>query len=74
MPVMIQMRTNGLGAEFSFHPFSQLLLNRWFPHAQRMHSISITMDGLDYQNGSFWDRLVQLLTGLTESQLEDIGG
>jgi hypothetical protein len=71
------MRRNSLGANFSLHPHSWSLVQRRFPEAQIVSSISIewsSRSDFEHQQGSFWDHVAQVLTGLSMEQLETLEG
>jgi hypothetical protein len=76
--VVILMRPQSLGAEFTLYPHSETLVRRRFPSARLVHWISVegsTVNDVEQQqHGPMWDHIAQVLTGLTDAQLEDLGG
>jgi hypothetical protein len=75
--VVILMRSHSLGADFSLHPHSRVLIRRRFPKARPVSSISIewsTKDDFEQQHGPIWDHVAAVLTGLTLEQLGTLEG
>jgi hypothetical protein len=76
-PVVILMRRHSLGAEFSLHPHSRTMIQRRFPEAKLVSSLSIelaTMQDFEHQHGPRWRQIAMVLTGLNEEQLSQLGG
>lgn len=76
-PVIVLMRRNSLGAEFSLHPHSRALVRRRFPTARMVNSVSIeteTLDDFQQQHGPIWEHVAQVLSGLDAASLTEVGG
>jgi hypothetical protein len=76
-PLVVIMRRHSLGADFTLHPHSRALLQRRFPQARAVSSVSIETSALhdfEQQHGPIWEQIVQVLTGLTPPQLAQLGG
>lgn len=75
--VVILMRSHSLGADFSLHPHSRILIRRRFPQASPVSSMSIewsTKDDFEQQHGPIWDHVAVVLTGLSLDQLQTVDG
>src|SRR5262249_5811273 len=62
---------------YGLHPFSETLVREQFPNTPLLSSVLIgTDDTKDFEKNqtTAQDRVVQLLTGLTAEQLEELGG
>jgi hypothetical protein len=65
------------GLTYALHPNSRTLVRQRFPHTLLLQSVSVDPDDLnDFEQNQTvaQDRVVQLLTGLSGEQLEELGG
>ncbi len=70
-------RAGRIGLAYALHPNSHTLVRQRFPNAPLLFSVYIeTVDQNDFEQNqtTAQDRLVQLLTGLSGEQLEELGG
>ena len=62
---------------YGLHPFSRKLVRERFPNAPLLRSLLVSIDDpndFEQNQTTAQDRVVQLLTGLTAEQVEELGG
>lgn len=75
--VTVLMGRNRLGAEFALHPHSRVLIRRRFPWAKSVFSVAIEADSrsdFERESSPIWEHVAQMLTGLSSSELSQLGG
>jgi len=77
-PVQIDVGCQRSGCTYMLHPTSLAIIKKKFPHARMVHSVFLgsdnLMDGKELMQDAVWDHVAILLTGLTPSQLDELGG
>ncbi|MBY0522617.1 MAG: hypothetical protein K2R98_04440 [Gemmataceae bacterium] len=77
-PVDIYINCHRSGCTFGLPPNSRKLIQRKFPDARLTPRVSVGHDAADqtegHMDGSVWDHVALILTGLTREQLEELGG
>lgn len=75
--LVIDVGQQGDGCTFRLHPKSRRRLTAAFPEAQPLDSLYVSYDAGQQPEstlGSRWPGIAFLLTGLDESQIEQLGG
>jgi hypothetical protein len=76
-PVDVAIALGSDGCSYGLDPYSRRLIHKRFPNARPLQIVSIrTQMQPDYQTAHrhLWDQVVRLLTGLTDEQLDELGG
>jgi len=76
-PLDVYLSRNGEGLTFALHPNSRKLLRQRFPRTLLLQMVYVGTDDRDdfeQNQTAAQDRVVQLLTGLSEEQVEELGG
>jgi len=77
-PVEIDVGCQSDGCAYMLHPTSLGLLKKKFPHARPVSRVFIgtnmQLERPEQFQDSVWDQVAILLTGLTQSQLDELGG
>ena len=77
MPVLIRGFRQSIGSSFSLHPHSRAQIRRRFPDARQLSSVYIEHGhepDFETRGGLLWEHIAEMLTGLSEHQLEELGG
>src|SRR5205085_3260774 len=76
-PLDVYVSRDAEGLAYDLHPNSRTLVRQRFPHALLLQVVYVgTNDRNDFEENqtAAQDRVVQLLTGLSTEQLEELGG
>jgi hypothetical protein len=77
-PVVIEVGPQTDGCTYGLHPYSQILIDKKYPQARQVRAVFVgvargkVLGGEQQQ--SIWDHVAHILTGLSEDQLNDLGG
>jgi hypothetical protein len=75
--IEVNIGIQGDGTTFRLAPGVKETINAIFPHAEPAGSVYLTYDtqhDFEHYHGPMWGQVALLLTGLTKSQLEQLGG
>jgi len=76
-PLEIVVKRQSDGYIYGMRPTTRNLVRKRFPESKMVTNVFIatnTNGDLEASQGSIWDQVVKILTGLTDEQIEELGG
>lgn len=75
--IVVEVGKEMNGATFRLSPKARAMLASRFPERSPASSVFVSFDArenFEHMHGPMWTQIVMLLTGLSEAQIQDLGG